>query len=124
MTIETGPSPEAASVQTNWIVIILSVLVTMGLLMVVQSQYQVKSILDSKIEKTKVALEEFSDEYQSTDVFKTTVEKLVVHGQEEVNALEAALSKLSSETEQKKRENDACQENMVTSFPFFFLVLY
>lgn len=92
----------------------------MGLLMVVQSQYQLKSILDRKIEKTEAALEKFSDDYQSKDLFKTTVEKLVAQGQKHVDDMEAALNKLSSETEQKKAENDACQEKMVTSFPVFF----
>lgn len=101
--------------QTNWILIILSVLVTMGLLMVAQSQYQLKSILDSKIKKMDVAFEQFTVDYVSKDVFKTSVEKLLVQGQEEVNNLEAALNKLSSETEQKKMENDACQEQMKTT---------
>ncbi|XP_076735300.1 uncharacterized protein LOC143414541 [Maylandia zebra] len=98
--------------QTNWIVIILSVLLTMGLLMVVQSQYQLKRILDSKIETMEVALEKSSDDYQSKDLFKTTVEKLLAQGQKHVDDMEAALNKLSSETEQKKAENDACQEKM------------
>lgn len=125
VTIETCPSPEAASMQTIWIVIILSVLLTMGLLMVVQSQYQLKRILDSKIETMEVALEKSSDDYQSKDLFKTAVEKLLAQGQKHVDDMEAALNKLSSETEQKKAENDACQEKMVTSLPgFFFLVLY
>lgn len=124
VTIETCPFPEAASMQTNWIVIILSVLLTMGLLMVVQSQYQLKRILDSKIETMEVALEKSSDDYQSKDLFKTAVEKLLAQGQKHVDDMEAALNKLSSETEQKKAENDACQEKMVTSLPGFFLVLY
>lgn len=92
----------------------------MGLLMVVQSQYQLKSILDSKIETMEVALEKSSDDYQSKVLFKTAVEKLVAQGQKHVDDMEAALNKLSSETEQKKAENDACQEKMVTSLPVFF----
>lgn len=124
VTIETCPSPEAASMQTNWILIILSVLLTMGLLIVVQSQYQLKRILDSKIETMEVALEKSSDDYQSKDLFKTAVEKLLAQGQKHVDDMEAALNKLSSETEQKKAENDACQEKMVTSLPGFFFWFY
>lgn len=98
-----------------WIVIILATLVALGLVMVVQSQYQMEDIMNKKTEALTVALEELSNEYLSQDSLKVSVEKVWQKSQKAAEELDAEINKINAEMERKKAENDACQGEMKTA---------
>lgn len=102
----------------QWIVSILSTLVSMGLLVIIAGQHQVLVLLDKGSEKLQMESERLDNEHTNKELFRVTVEKLLVQGTKVVEGLEAAVAQLGQEMEKKKAENDVCQAEKVKCFPY------
>ncbi|CAJ1083350.1 uncharacterized protein si:ch73-347e22.8 [Xyrichtys novacula] len=100
----------------QWIVSIVSNLVSMGLLVIVMGQYQVLNIQKQREEKLKTEVQRLANEYANDDLSKVTMEKLLADGNKTMTELEAAMAKLSPELEKKRKDVDACQAEKVRSF--------
>ncbi|CAG5885950.1 unnamed protein product [Menidia menidia] len=97
-----------------WILSTLTILVTLGLVLVILGQYHEMLTIDRKTESLKVFKGRFDTRLLYEDRFKDSIEKLLSEGQSMTKTLETALETLGQEVEKKKTEQDACQAEMKT----------
>lgn len=88
--------------------------------MIIMGQYQMLIMMNQRAEKVQIESKRLDDQHVNEDLFKATVEKLLVQEGKVLGDLEATVDQLSAEMEKKKVENDSCQAEKVRSFSYFF----
>ncbi|KAI3358090.1 hypothetical protein L3Q82_003098 [Scortum barcoo] len=96
----------------HWLITLLSILVSMGLLVIITGQYQALIKMEQRGEKLKEKSKTLDDQRILEDSFKATEEMLLVQGRKHLENLEALVAKLVPEMEEKKREDEACLAEM------------
>lgn len=81
--------------------------------MIVMGQYQVLLLLNKNSENLQLESERLGSQLINQNLFKATVEKLLVQGAKVVEDQEAKGAQLRAEMEKMTTENDACQAEKV-----------
>ncbi|XP_065804093.1 uncharacterized protein si:ch73-347e22.8 [Labrus bergylta] len=94
----------------QWICVILSSLVSMGILVIVFGQQQVMKIMDKGQEKLEMYKQRVDNQYINVELIKMTMEKRLTQRSKELWDLEAVVAKLGPELEKKKTEIATCEK--------------
>ncbi|KAM8767144.1 uncharacterized protein AB9X84_006151 isoform 2-T2 [Acanthopagrus schlegelii] len=92
-----------------WIVSASSSLMSMILLTFIFGQYQMLTVLNQSHEKSLIRSGELDNQRRNDELFKATLEKMVLQWRQVAENLEATLAKLGPATEKMKVKRDACQ---------------
>lgn len=98
-----------------WIVSALASLMSMILLIFIFGQYQMLMVLNRSHEKSLIHAGELNNQLRNDEIFKASLEKMVVQWRQVAENLENTLAKLSPATEKMKVKSDACKAEKVKS---------
>ncbi|XP_069372837.1 uncharacterized protein [Paralichthys olivaceus] len=93
---------------------ILSLLVSMGLVVVIMGQYKDLATVEKESVKAEEDFQRRNDQVSNKALFKTSVETLLHQGKKELEELEPLMSKLVQEMEEKKKGKESCQTEKQT----------
>ncbi|XP_070403566.1 centromere-associated protein E-like [Nothobranchius furzeri] len=98
--------------KTFWIVSIFPILLSAGLLMVIMGQYKEMEMINTRDGEMMKVTKTVYDRLQYETRFKQSLESLIAAAQKSKKDLEASVVELSPRMEGKKKENDACQQEV------------
>lgn len=104
--------------RVQWMVTILCILLSMGLVLIIVGQHQVMTMLDKANEKLPKESQKLDDKLLDLRSLKASVEKLLAAENKAVKDLEEAVPQLIPEIEKKKVELDTCQAEKVKKIIF------
>ncbi|XP_069032265.1 uncharacterized protein [Embiotoca jacksoni] len=97
-----------------WIIVILPILLSMGLLIVVIGQHQVMDRFDKRTDNLRAELGQLYIRCVEQELVKISLENLLARGINALRDMKIAVIRLESEIEKKKSESETCQEEEKT----------
>lgn len=107
--------------KTAWILSIIPILLSAGLVMVILGQYQEMEMVNKRNADVQQSSKTVDDKFQYEATYKKALEDLLVRGEKAIKDLEATLANLAPQLESKTKESGTCQEQLVNKFAPFLI---